>query len=104
MRGLLRAMALEGVLLARAARGRDLVFYKRREPKPPAAQPGLPQTPASGAAKPSRRNPVRIPLRTKPLTPAICRRWNNSSGDPPPPDRPNHRRHLPGPRHLPQPV
>ncbi len=29
-RGLLRAMALERVLLARAARGRDLVFYKPR--------------------------------------------------------------------------
>ncbi len=29
-RGLLRAMALENVLLARAARGRDLVFYKPR--------------------------------------------------------------------------
>ncbi len=31
-RGLLRAMALEQVLLARAARGRDLVFYKPRTP------------------------------------------------------------------------
>ncbi len=69
MRGLLRAMALERVLLARAARGRDLVFYKRREPKPPAAQPGLPQTPASGAAKPSRRNPVRHPAPDETLAP-----------------------------------
>ena len=38
-RGLLRAMALEQVLLARAARGRDLVFYKPRDraPRQPAA-------------------------------------------------------------------
>ncbi len=38
-RGLLRAMALERVLLARAARGRDLVAYKPRQPAPHAARP-----------------------------------------------------------------
>jgi hypothetical protein len=40
-RGILRAMALERVLLARAASGRDLTFVepRLRSPKPPAAPP-----------------------------------------------------------------
>ena len=41
-RGLLRAMALERVLLARAARGRDLVADKLRNPT---ARPAQPQAP-----------------------------------------------------------
>ena len=45
-RGLLRAVALEQVLLARAARGRDLVFYTRRDPDDRPPQPAHAQPPA----------------------------------------------------------
>ncbi|HET8996850.1 MAG TPA: hypothetical protein VFN42_09295 [Acetobacteraceae bacterium] len=49
-RGMLRAIALERVLLARAARGRDLAPYKRRRPQEPDTQPaGQPQE--EGAAQ-----------------------------------------------------
>ncbi len=57
-RGLLRAMALERVLLARAARGRDLVFHKSRQPKArahptaPAATPQAPRRPRVPPADP----------------------------------------------------
>ena len=46
-RGLLRLQALELVLLARAARGRDLVFLQPRRRAAHEAQPALPQPPAS---------------------------------------------------------
>ncbi len=55
VRGLLRAMALERVLLARAARGRDLVAYKPRTPARPEAQPAR-----SHATEP--QPPRRIPV------------------------------------------
>ncbi len=61
-RGLLRAMALEQVLLARAARGRDLVISRRREPAPRAAQPAAVQPAAATAeSQPPRRRPARNP-------------------------------------------
>ena len=53
-RGLLRCMALERVLLARAARGRDLVFYKPRAPRTRAAQ-----VPGAQAANIAATNPPR---------------------------------------------
>ncbi len=53
-RGLLRALALERVLLARAARGRDLVFYRPREPARPAARPHA----AASRAEPHPSRPV----------------------------------------------
>ncbi len=55
-RGLLRAMALERVLLARAARGRDLVFYKPRKATPRATPPAHLQA-AVSAAMPERPQP-----------------------------------------------
>src|SRR5487761_2056975 len=42
-RGILRAMALERVLLARAARGRDLVVFQPRWRAEPTAPPPAPQ-------------------------------------------------------------
>ncbi len=59
-RGLLRAMALEQVLLARAARGRDLVFYKprTRAAQPPARAHAAPPV---GGRLPARPHPVRRP-------------------------------------------
>ncbi len=61
-RGLLRAMALENVLRARAARGRDLVFYKPRQPRPRAAQPAsAPPAPSVAAPQPAQPPPVRRP-------------------------------------------
>ncbi len=58
-RGLLRCMALERVLLARAARGRDLVFFPLHRPaarpaRPPAADP-------AGTTPPPRPAPVPRP-------------------------------------------
>src|SRR5487761_2290533 len=54
-RGILRAMALESVLLARAARGRDLVFFQPRWRAEPTAL--VPQQPAE--QKPPKPRPVR---------------------------------------------
>src|SRR5487761_2441822 len=51
-RGILRVMALERVLLARAARGRDLVFLERRTYAAREPQPALPQPPAAGGRPP----------------------------------------------------
>src|SRR5487761_2477295 len=95
-RGILRVMALERVLLARAARGRDLVFLERRTYAAREPQPALPQPPASAAAPP---RDGRTPRSRQPANPGAAR-----GGNPPPPDRPDDRRHLPRPRHLAQPV
>ena len=69
-RGLLRAMALERVLLARAARGRDLVFYKPRDAAPPRRATGPARQPAA-ARRTARRRRARsaAPTRTKPPIP-----------------------------------
>ena len=68
-RGLLRAMALEQVLLARAARGRDLVFYTRRDPDDRPPQPAHAQ-PALQAAAPPPPRPARRPAPDEPPDPA----------------------------------
>ena len=68
-RGLLRAMALEQVLLARAARGRDLVFYTRRDPDDRPPQPAHAQ-PAQQAAAPPPPRPARRPAPDEPPDPA----------------------------------
>src|SRR5487761_2324543 len=57
-RGILRAMALESVLLARAARGRDLVVFQPRYRAEPTAL--VPQQPAE--QKPPKPRPVRAEL------------------------------------------
>jgi hypothetical protein len=76
-RGLLRAIALERVLLARAARGRDIGFIVPREraaaapataTDPPAGQPGEVPTRQSAAA------PVARKVEARPSRPAG---WNN---------------------------
>ena len=59
-RGILRAMALERVLLARAARGRDLVFFQPRWRAERAAPPPAPQPPAEQT--PPKPRPVRAEL------------------------------------------
>src|SRR5487761_2632320 len=59
-RGILRAMALERVLLARAARGRDLVFFQPRWRADPTAQPPVAQQPAE--RKPPKPRPARSEL------------------------------------------
>src|SRR5487761_2136449 len=59
-RGILRAMALERVLLARAARGRDLVVFQPRFRAEPSAQPPAPQPAAE--QKPPKPRPVRPEL------------------------------------------
>ena len=61
-RGILRAQALERVLLARAARGRDLIYLQPRRHAARQAQPALPQPPPSHAEpQPPRPAPVRRP-------------------------------------------
>ncbi len=65
-RGLLRAIALERVLLARAARGRDLVFCKPREP---AAGTTPAQAIGRAESRPARRAPVRSPGLDEPPDP-----------------------------------
>ncbi len=67
-RGLLRAMALEQVLLARAARGRDLVFYKPRDPDYRPPQPARTQAAQQAAAPPPPR-PVHGPDPDEPPDP-----------------------------------
>src|SRR5487761_2365822 len=57
-RGILRAMALESVLLARAARGRDLVVFQPRWRAEPSAPPPAPQP----AAEQKPPKPVRAEL------------------------------------------
>src|SRR5487761_2521183 len=59
-RGILRAMALERVLLARAARGRDLVVFQPRWRAEPSAPPPAPQPAAQ--QKPPKPRPVRAEL------------------------------------------
>ena len=66
-RGLLRAMALEQVLLARAARGRDLVFYKPRDRAP--RQPAGRVQPRAHRIQPSRIRPARHPDTDEPPDP-----------------------------------
>ena len=56
-RGILRATALEHVLLARAARGRDLVVLQPRWRAEPAAPPALQQPPAPQPPKPRPARP-----------------------------------------------
>ncbi len=75
-RGLLRAMALERVLLARAARGRDLVAYT---PRAASAQRGRRASRVTAAA-PHRPGPTRAgaPTRTKPLIPPTSPPWSSS--------------------------
>ena len=65
-RGLLRALALERVLLARAARGRDLVFYTPRTRAAPDAQPAHTQAVPTAGATPHRARPVRRPDANEP--------------------------------------
>ncbi|HTI83502.1 MAG TPA: hypothetical protein VL614_23860, partial [Acetobacteraceae bacterium] len=60
-RGLLRAAALERVLLARAATGRDIDFVERRTPAPQ-EQPALPEQPFGA--------PLPTPTRARPSHPA----------------------------------
>jgi hypothetical protein len=64
-RGMLRIRALETVLRARAARGRDLVFLGRREPAPRTPKPAPPtgETPAGADAD---AGPQRRPRRPRP--------------------------------------
>jgi hypothetical protein len=74
-RGLLRAMALERVLLARAARGRDIAFVEPRVPtvaNPPAPAADPPGLAANGeAAQPA---PDARPAAARPARPAG---WND---------------------------
>ena len=61
-RGMLRAQALQRVLLARAARGRDLVFLKPRIRPDRTAPPPLPPAPTPQAEPPAPRPaPLRRP-------------------------------------------
>ena len=70
-RGILRVMALQRVLLARAARGRDLVFLERRTYAAREPQPPLPHPPAAGAEpRPPRPAPLRRPATDEPPDPA----------------------------------
>src|SRR5487761_2205652 len=59
-RGILRAMALDRVLLARAARGRDLVFFQPRWRAEPTAAAPVAQQPAE--RKPPKPRPARSEL------------------------------------------
>jgi hypothetical protein len=67
-RGILRATALERVLLARAASGRDLTFVEPRvrSPAPPAAPPD-----------PHAAQPADAPIARKAARPSRPRGWNN---------------------------
>src|ERR1700733_6042447 len=51
-RGLMRAVALERMLLRRATRGRDLAILARRVRAQPATEPTAPQPEATGPPKP----------------------------------------------------
>ena len=78
-RGILRAQALERVLLARAARGRDLIYLQPRTHAAREAQPPLPQPPPSHAEpQPPRPAPVRRPDPDEPPIPPICPPWSSS--------------------------
>jgi hypothetical protein len=83
-RGLLRATALENVLLARAARGRDIRFTAPRKhptatpPAPaeqPAEQPADP--PAEQTAAPLGEQPVEAPVARKAPRPSRPIGWND---------------------------
>ena len=98
-RGILRAMALERYLLARAAKGREIgfVYYKdprERMPAKPAAEPpkGEPTSgePAAGRAKPNpeEKAPRRPALRSG-RSPHPYARGTRCRGAPPP-VRPHH--------------
>ena len=105
-RGLLRAMALERVLLARAARGRDLVPAQPRHVRAAAG--------ATGACDPANPGAEQHRSRIPPVRPsdpdevpdpaASANRGAVRGGNPPPPDRPGACRYLRRPRHLAQPV
>ncbi len=79
-RGLLRAAALERVLLARAARGRDIQFVFPRERAttpaapvdPPAADPPAPQP-----TDPQAEQPAEAPIAAKPARPSRPCGWND---------------------------
>ncbi len=72
-RGLLRAAALERLLLERAARGRDIDFTAPRQ-RPTATPPAPPDPPAAPSAEP----PVEPPVEQKPAPRASRPRgWND---------------------------
>ncbi len=75
-RGILRATALERVLLARAARGRDIGFVAPREraSATPAAPPDPPVAPADPPAEQPAEAPVARKLAARPSRPAG---WND---------------------------
>ena len=86
-RGLLRAAALERVLLARAARGRDIQFvFPRERPMttPPAPAPADPpiagqsaDPPAPQPTDPQAEQPAEAPIAAKPARPSRPCGWND---------------------------
>jgi hypothetical protein len=85
-RGLLRAAALERVLLARAARGRDIQFVFPRErpttpppapPDPPAAEPPANPPAAELSAEAPAEQPADAPIAPKPARPSRPFGWND---------------------------
>ena len=113
-RGIMRAMALERMLLERAKRGRDLVILPPRVPASrPAQSPAAPHTRRPAAAP----QPAEAPSAREPKPPLAaataarrnrspsktCPAWRTSrSRGPPPPGRPDGRRYLPRPRRVPK--
>jgi hypothetical protein len=72
-RGIMRAVALERVLLERAARGRDLVFlapreYSRRQAQPAAPPPPEPAAGSAAGPQPAALRPARRIGPDEPLT------------------------------------
>ena len=107
-RGILRATALERVLLARAARGRDIGFVAPREratatPAAPADPPA--EQPAAGAGRRATGRGARRAEGGAAVPPARLERSRTVHADPggtrgagaPPPDRPHAGRDLPRP-------
>ena len=79
-RGILRAMALERVLLARAARGRDIGFVAPREraAATPAAPADAPPSEQSAANSPAAAQPAEAPVAQKPAArPSRPAGWND---------------------------